>query len=510
MPEQHTEGRPGFQGSETSWMEATFYRHGDDPIVVTNPFEMPLTGRGGHRDPRDIWPSLISASTNKAIGAPSGNFVLQMKASRGVQTLFEDLVDDDWVDIVIYRHDQPWHTMRGLVDEIRRSKATTGTGATVEVFTVTGRDFGKVWELSPVWFSPYGNDLVSKAVANKVFQARPRILGSPDTVVKAFLRDFLEQITTAVGPNWSPPAGMPNMDPGSFIDNVQFNVENFQNIPPRKAFNPQHMAPTGTLWSLAQQYTDPMFCEMWVDLLPDADPLSPRIAAGDSLSPKDTRMTVVLRDRPFPVVDPEVTAFSFAAGTYQDNWKNVPVLTIPRQQILTSDLGRSGLERFNAYFVAEVLLQDVAKEGAVNIIAPLYDKEGIKRHGFRRMDVQSRQVPDEKALAFKTMADTQRRLIRDWYCLNPYLLNGSVELAVGRPDIKVGTRVRVPATVGEGSEESYYVEQIGHSWTFGSSVKTSLGVVRGWQGDDDSYRDALKEMSKRYKLPVLKKDLNVE
>lgn len=506
MPANHIETRPGFQGSETSWVEATFYRHGDDPLVVTKAERMPTTGRRA----QDEVPCLIGATTNKAMGTPSGSFQLTMKPSVTVESLFDQLVDDDWVDIVVYRHDQPWHVMRGMVDEIRRSKSVDGSGATSEIFTVTGRDFGKVWETTPVWFSPYANDIVTQAVANKVFQARPEILGNPGEVVWAFMRSFLEAVADADGPNWEPPKGVPGTESGdTFLDGIMFQVRPpfFQNLPPRKAFNPNFMQPQGTLWSLAQQFSDPTFTEFYVDMLPDGFPFSPKISAGDALAPKDMVMTVVLRDKPFPVVDPQLTS---TLG-WEYTWKDIPVLVVPRQQIVTSDLGRSGLERFNAYFVATVLHQELMNANAVNIIAPLIDKKGMQRHGFRRMDVSSNMAPDETALEFSGMAESQRRLMRDWYCLNPYMLNGSINLGIGRPDIRIGCRVRVPASQDRTQkilieEESYYVEQVSHAWTFGQSVKTSLGVTRGWRGDDDSYIGALETQSSKYVVPALKKD----
>lgn len=501
MPDTHTEGRPGFQGSETSWVEATFYRHGNDPVVVTGNTKIPLIGR----KPQDPWPSLFSATVTKAMGAPSGNFVLQMKPSKVSQALFEELVDDDWVDIVIYRHDQPWHVMRGLIDEIRRSKTVAGSGATTEVYTISGRDFGKVWELTPVWFDPYANDYVTQAISNSVLKAMPEFLGNPADVVETFFKRFMEEVATRVGPNWEPPPGVPNVEAGSFLNSVVFETrQDFRNIPARSAFNPGQISPNGTLWALAQQYSDPAFTEMWVDLLPEGDPMSSKIAAGTPLAPGDVRMTVVLRDKPFPVVD----NFLHAADVgWEDRWANIPVSMVPRQQIFTSDLGRSGLERFNAFFVATLLHQELMNGSAPYMLAPLLDKKEIKRHGIRRMDVQSQQRPDGRnALEYTRYAEIQRRLLRDWYCLNPYFLNGTLNLAVGRPDIKIGCRVRVPATVDEGSEENYYVEQWNHNWTFGTSVKTNLGVTRGWRGDDDEYLRSLEFASTGYEIPALKND----
>ena len=163
MPKRQISARPGFQGSETSWVEVTFYRHGDDPIVTTPAERLVTTGRRA----ADEVPCLISAGTNKAMGAPSGSFQIQLKPSTKVDALLDQIVDDDWVDITIYRHDQPWHTMRGLVDEVRRSLNVSGSGATSEISALFGQVFGKVWELTPVWFSPFANDVVTTPCPTK-------------------------------------------------------------------------------------------------------------------------------------------------------------------------------------------------------------------------------------------------------------------------------------------------------------------------------------------------------
>lgn len=479
---QNWQYRPGFRGSETSWVDAVIYQRTDDPIVVSDGKALRFSGRRIS----DTVPALVSASVDKTLGA-TGSFSLVVKASIA---LLELLVDDAWVDLIWYRHDQPWHVMRGLLDTVRRSH-TVVNGATVETYTLTGRDFQKVFELTPAWFSPYaGADLVSSAIAFQVFNGIPEVIGDPGTVITAYLKKFLEEVGHTAGVNWWPPAGMEGAIEGDFIGSVTFNTDYFQNFPARKAFNPNFLQPDGTLWSLAKQHSDPAFTELYCDLLPDGDPFSRRIEAGDPLTPADTQMTVVLRDRPFPVVDSEVTS------EYIDAWDDLPRHWVARQEIQTIEVSRGGLERFNTYFAASMLAQETLGRYGLSIMAPLVDLEDIKRHGMRRCDVQSAQVPD--GLDMTVMADQQRRLMRDWYCLNPYFLSGTVALGIGRPDIKVGSRLIVPGALGDSQNENYYIQSVSHNWTFGRGSKTGLGVTRGWVGKDSSLREAVRTMSSRY------------
>jgi len=489
------QNRPGFQGSETSNARVHVYQHGDDPIILNG-----IAGATEIEGRRASDPSscLVSVQTSKALGAPSGSFVLTVKGSKAVgNEVFEWLADDDWIDVVFYRHDQPWHVMRGLVDEVRQSTVVSGTGATVETYTISGRDFAKIWEITPVWFSPYAdNDLVTDAVGHKTFDALPSVVGDPPTAVKAYLKSFLEAVSQNAGVNWNPPKGMPAIENDSFLESVGFDDSAYSNIPARKQFNPNYMMPSGTLWQLAQQHSDPLFTELYADLLPNNDAFAAELASGDPVGLGDAKMTVVIRDKPFPNV---------AESGKDDNWGGLPLAIVPRQQIKSADLGKSGLERFNAFFVASLLHQEQTGKDALSIIAPLINLEEIKRHGMRRMDVQSQMAPD--ALDFGVMAEQQRKIIRDWYALNPYLISGTINLGMGRPDIRIGTRIAIPGVAADQSDmETYYVEQVSHSWQYGSGLKTTLGVTRGWIGDDSTYRDALEKKAAQYTIPKLRKD----
>jgi len=486
-------GNPGFQGSETSGVEVDIYQHGDDPVVLYS--DGGLYNLHG-RKREDTSHCVIGVQTNKALGQPSGQFSVTIKPSRVAEAIFQWLVDDDWIDLVFYRHDQPWHVMRGLVDEVRRVKAIGGTGATTEMYTITGRDFAKIWEITPVWFSPYAdNDLVTRSVASKVFKGLSQLVGAPDVTVNAFLKLFLEEFNNSPGVNWNPPVGMPAITGNSFTQSFQINSDSFFNQPERKTFNLNAMNPSGTLWQLAQQYSDPGFTELYADLLPDNDPLSARLESGEPLDLGEALMTVVIRDKPFPTTPGTVLS---------SPWTILPMADVPRQQIISSDIGKSGMERFNAFFLSPLLTMEQSAADALSILPPLVDKNDITRHGMRRMDmqVQTTQVGGDN----RTLAQQQRAILRDWYALNPYLLSGTITLGVGRPDIRIGTRVRIPGTLEDGSDvETYYVEQVGHNWAYGQGIRTTLGVTRGWIGDDNSYQEKLDAQASKYIIPKKRK-----
>jgi hypothetical protein len=205
-------------------------------------------------------------------------------------------------------------------------------------------------------------------------------------------------------------------------------------------------------------------------------------------------MTVVYRDKPFPIVDP-LNIWTGDKG-YSSPWFSLPLYVIPRQMVRNFDVGKGGAERFNAFFITSPLHQEALGINCIDIITPLWDKNDIFRHGLRKFDISSKYAAADAELL--NMVEEQQIAIRDWYAINPYLFNGSLELGVGIPDIRVGMRARIPGERSEEHDETYYVESVSQNWTFGPGLKTTLGVTRGWKGTDRSLLDALEKIALRY------------
>lgn len=486
--------RPGFQGSETSSAELVIYTQKGDPVV--------FVGANQERDERidlsgrkleDPQPALLSLGTHKGMGSPSGKWQATLKPSgRAGENLFNRILDDDWVDITFSRHGRRWHTMRGLIDEVRKTTTVAGTGATTQAFQLTGRDFGKIFEITPIWFSIFTDDAISGGVSYKVFGGQTNIQGDPFATVRGFLEGFLQELAGAGRAIWQFPPTMPNaLGGGTFVDNLHFVSDEFSNDPARVGLNPNYLMPQGTVWEMAQEWSDPMFHELFVDTLPPF----PEVNLANEFEADDILHTVVFRDRPFPAVEDGPNGETGKDG----QWYRLPLHIIPRQSIINNDVGRSGLERFNAFFMAPQIAQEVVKAGAIDLYEPLWSPDDILRHGLRRFDVMSKYTSANADLL--TLSSRLRTRVRDWYCINPYLLNGTINLAIGAPNIHIGNRVRIPGTHGPDFDETYYVESVDHNWSFGPGLRTSLGVTRGWIGTEDSYLDALGLLAGNYEIP---------
>lgn len=478
MPANNAPGyKPGFQGSETSGAEVVLYPQGGDPVVVNTTFTEFL-GRSN----RDENPSLISANTVKQMGAPSGSWNAVLKAGKkGTLTSFFDrVVDDDWVDISFYRHRRKWHVMRGLIDNVQRATAVSGSGATTETFIVSGRDFGKIFETTPVWFNPYSSNALGGEAAAKVFGVA-EIVGNPLTAVKGFLIEFFKLLQGEGQATWLMPDTVPNALT-DFISTVVLPEDLWEDIYGTVGINQNYLMPNGTLWQLAQEWCDPLFNELFVDTVPGfrIDDVS------EGVPETETEMRIIFRNRPIPTLLGTPDYFSSDFRTH----------IVPRQQILSGQISRSGDERFNAYFASPLLIQEALKINGVDALLPLWDLEDIQRHGLRRFDVSTKYASAD--VDDLVLSEAMRTTVRDWYCMNPYLYNGTFNLRLGRPDIQIGSRIRIPGAASEDDDERYYVESVTNNWSFGPGMRTDLGVTRGWKGSDQSYRDALNTVSGRY------------
>jgi len=118
----------------------------------------------------------------------------------------------------------------------------------------------------------------------------------------------------------------------------------------------------------------------------------------------------------------------------------------------------------------------------------------------RRLDAVSNYIstggatPDDSIL---TMASAYRRRIRDFYCLNHLFRSGPINFAHGRPDIRIGGKLRIEGPDPE-EWETFYVERVAHNWSLMSGVTTQVLGTRGWRGTDQSLVSALQAQVAEY------------
>ena len=473
-----TDNTPGFRGSETTSVEVTAYHRGDDPIIFFSDAGV-RTFKG--RTERDPDASITNVSTSKAMGASSGSFTVNLKPSEAMGRVLPDFrdyfIDDDWIDITFLRHGKPYHTMRGLIENIEESESVAGKGATSKAFTLTGRDFGCIFDKTQVWFNKVVNE-IAEFVALNIFEGRTAI-GDPSELVQKIIYGFMGAQEDKGRANWLLPAEMPGAA-ATFADSFIFNDLEFTGLPERICASAQLMQPNGEgIWQLAQEYSDSMFTELFCDLSKDGYQLTP----GLETAPGDTEMMLFFRDKPFP---------NSLQGTTSP-WHNLPILEVSRRDVKERRVARSTKDRFNAFFVSPQVYQEVGLTR--DLAAPLWDKEDIRTHGMRPFNVESRFSTKESDLI--NLASSQRERVRDWHCLSAYYLSGTIALARLFPDARIGTRLRL-LNESEERQEDYYIEQVDHSWSQMTGGRSTLGVTRGWIGGDGSLLSALDTIVGRY------------
>lgn len=481
---QHTlqskKSTPGYQGSHTNGVEVSVYSHADDPILKKKRnARIDFVGYANRPDAS----SVVSVDVDKSFGSAAGSFTIVVKDTAG---LIESLADDDWIDITFIVDGGRYHVLRGILDTFRESEITSGSGATTKTLTLVGRDFGAIFDKTKIWFNQFRNENAGFAKTIPIFESLNAV-GSPTDAVSRIIFGFMETLATADPPrsNWLMPRSM-GLGDITFPEKVLFYDAGFTNDPARYAVDMQLMDPAGVgVWALAQEWADPTFCELYCDLLVvNEEKTFPQyLKPGQQSTPQETIPAIIFRDRPFPTERDGING----------PWFKLPLATISKQDIVARNIGRGGQERYNAFFVSPRAIQQLNASG-LDLCGPLWDVESVARHGMRDYNVDSRYICEESSLG--TMSVIQRQLARDFHGLNPYFTNGSLSLGILRPDIRIGVRTRILGATEE-DNETFYTEQISHSWRLTSS-RTTIGVTRGWIGTDISLQEAVYEMALRY------------
>lgn len=601
-----------FQSSETSRAEVTIYTHGADEPGQSHgaPMRYDLFGAGAGVDDMPI---LVRVQTSKRLGEVAGSFSFDVKTRD--TSFIESVGDDDWVDISMTKHGVRSLVMRGQIEDVRRIRGSGGTGATVTVYRISGRDFGRVFDMTSLWLDQVSEAITGMTLLLRVFgQDRPMSASPADTVesiLSGSLRVLSAQGVSAARGTWRLPPLLPTfgVPGGDFVDSVAFFSRDFLNYPLRVGARGLQLFSMidGSIWNLAAEWSDPMLCELYCDLmvgsssklppttayaesapfsdpdqtqsiddsvpapldtstipvrLPDVDvvattttattasgtaltsadltpqPIVPGVKAATSVggvrvdaaksrnfpldvigldyptpvndyaknrafTPEQAVPTVIFRDRPFASFNRRT-----AAGLDEDikagPWFNgtLPTYLVPPEQISSSELGKSGVERKNAFFIRPQNLPPEYSAAWMSIQAALWNKSDMLRHGPRKLEFATRYVPP--TANYLPEYDFYRQRVRDFHCLNHLFLNGSINLGFGRPDIRIGGKLRVTNATSADQEtedqETYYVEGVQHVWTFQAGVRTTCELSHGWIGTDDELVTALDETVRHYTL----------
>jgi hypothetical protein len=464
----NTKPKAGFRGSETVAVSVVLYPHMDDPILSSDAMGPSIALNGVSNS--DSEPSLISVETSKSLGAGSGTWNITIKEPTSLTSIAEIIADDDWIDITFNVNGHLTHVMRGLIDSITVDESTSN--ATSRTVHLSGRDHGAILENTPIWLNQFNAEFLQTELLSIFVNS---ITPTPDTAVGSLIRGFLKtQASRDYATEFSPPIGVPYRQ-DDILDNIRIVMDDFDEFPERITPRLQMLDPQDRkLWDFVAEYADPMFCELFTDLVPKDG--RPYFDVGESAGLDETSLGIIFRTRPFPRRNSPIG----------DVWSQIPRVYLSPQDISSSSIGRSGQERFNVFYAsAELINPEHAK-----LIPPIINTDDAKRHGIKEITTHSSYIPkDAKAdKSGELLQSDYRDMMLDFHVLNPYLWNGTLSLGNLRPDIRIGSRLTIQGE-SERRNMNFYTEQVSHSWNLGQS-KTTLGVTRGWRGTDATYLQA--------------------
>lgn len=488
-----------FFGATTSRAEVIIYPHTQDRILGPRPEVIRFRGRSA-AEPEA---SLISCRDSATMGEPAASAEAEIRPPPGVD-MSRLILDGDWMDVIYRVGSRLFHVFRGPIQHVHRNRTTRPNGATSKTWQIQAAGFGTCLE-EPLWFNQHAGEYAPFAYANVQAQ-RGDLLGAPNRVVNQTWRGFLGTFNDRGRATWELPTGVPGRTgDGSFVANTLFHDRDFKGLPDRGAFNLQLINPGApSVWGLMRSFADLPVCELYPAIL-DGRASNPcrHPRPGEQIGPQDTTMALVFRDRPLPLVGHE----DLAPGTKTDldsPWFSLPLAEVPTRGIASDSVGRGWLDHRNV-FVATPELGNAFRGSDFWVLqAPLLDPEDVRRFGVRLMDTSTAYMGEGGV--FAPVIDMRRR-IQQWNCLHRYFYSGEISLNHPRPDVRIGTRLRVLGKTPD-DHVTYYVQQVSNSWEYNRGCKTSVGVTRGWKGTDSSLLRALKEKTERF--IVARNPVNIE
>jgi hypothetical protein len=502
----------------------------------------------------DDTPMLVGLNYSHTINTPASACRLQIK-SRGIkaEALLELLQPNHWIDVSILQHKKSNHIFRGRIigSQISIQAGDIGGKAAATLFSISCRGFGHILSQTQVYY-----DIVSEGL--KLAGAYSRILINPDNhrsvtdTLKSLLTGFLDSDPErGTGrTQWELPIGLPGQYKGitnqtrtdrPFIDLLKFLPDDdpraFENYPQREASQALSWLSGATggenLWTILQRWNDNPLVDLYTDLV-DAD-TGTYLYEGQETTPETTAMSVILRDKPFPTGTRSARAVGVTDLRMSERlWFNekdakqpkgyLPTYHTKFTDLSSYDIARSDMNRKNAYFVSPTLTQGITGT-LLDQMSPLWDLEDIRIHGLRSLYYTTPYLIDlytamKEDKDYIELIEIYRERLRDFGCLGADYFSGTVEFAYGRPDIRVGGKLKIQggalyqATLlttdtvpTEEKVEIYYIDQVTHSWSPVRGMRTGLTLTRGVRGPDSTRIKMLSSKIQGYTVGVEKKTL---
>ncbi len=525
--------------SQRSTCNVVVYRWNDHDIVKMNFIqakgEKGYVGQGqgsksGNLRDQDrvvIDNDVVKANVSKNKSSNSGSFSFTLKrgkVQRRGKTLKEniDYLDvihpGDWVmiymkksgQIDINRTDQfSGLKCLGIIEDVRVTEVDDpATGIPRLEYTVTGKDFGSVFDAS-IFFNPVLNQEAPQLLLGAKFltDAVKTVKGSerkntanqgkaftPDLIVRKMIGFYLGKgrgedlddlnvtnqtwyIPSSLASIFGAPQKSKQKGP-SFVDILdtgkiglhQYNRKGqLQDV--KKLLGGtiiKALPSSGTVWQAMSTMQNSIANEMYTELTPDDN---------GNLKP-----SVILRQIPFSNPPGETNVFSTAKQYESQNTnesQKTYLVNLPQHQIVSSDIksksiGKSEHERINHVIAIPKLDSDAINQAYQAVI----NTASIQRYGLKSYQGQTQYIFDDrlgnpvKACTFFT------HLLVDWFFMSHLLCNGNIMIDGTDEHIQIGNNLYIK-DIGQ----LFHIEGYNHTFVNDpngvTEFSTELAVSRG-------------------------------
>lgn len=458
----------------------------------------------------DISSQVTSVTYSKNMGSPSGSFSFNLTNSPNYKS-------NDWKDIikrgfwcVIYMTNdgdlelsqvvEPKKPKQSEAKKIRcigyvdrvAVKLSTQENRSLDVeFTVSGRDFGIIYEQTEIWHNLFK---VDKIMLDSIAQLKLNVMGNTR------VHDALQTVHDLFY--------FPQNIPGAKInDNKSLLSISLQWLLPKEmlldvGFNLSGLS-RGTYWGALPGITNfsPTGCGIAVD------------KPGDYLSGNAWEQLKRLSIPPLHELYCELTEegkpqlifrpapWGIDQTNYPKNSKNIklykdltPIVKVQAVDLYDCDLGEDDHSRYNS-FLATVSTGLINTEDNISLLLgkgfPKQNSASIKRHGFRPMHITVDSIVKNEELGNGSADMVQllefNEVLYDYWNNAVFAESGTVEKA-GSNDVKVGKVMKFTNDVPYLSTKRYYIEGytdvINISENRVASWNQTVSLTRGFEEQD--------------------------
>lgn len=422
---------------------------------------------------------IISCTIEKSLSRPAGSFELVLAPTRNWREL---IFPGDWVLLYMGREtDIDTKSLKGCqlignVDRVARSKQKNEETDDTEIrYKISGRNFGKVFEETPIFFNPY--DEQPEVIDVTLREAGLPLTGSPDQLVKSLIDIFLGKgaklpnLVTQALSYWYIPEALASRfkerkkvkDYACFFDILGDNIT--KGLPGFKGRGMMSQQNGSDLWAAIQNNANSLINEVFVDEAHTAD---------GTVVPKFT-----LRPKPFTSIYYRADASTKGYPEMKHlHLTDIERIDITDAQILYDDLGKDDYSRLNYIFLrtAQDDYDFSQAESYMKGKNPLVIPESIKRHGLKKLDdtieyIFSREGfdPNTEVLTFKGFVYQ----VYDFYYANHLYESGTIQ-CVGIKNAELGKSLSIV-----NRKVLYYIEGYRHDWSYPNMWTTEFIVTRG-------------------------------